>query len=95
MNFVRHSGKGLMMSAVLMTAFASSVQAMPFCGKSGYRSGPYPIIGYTPTAPVYYGPAYYGYGNSVPAVAYPQYLQPLYRERLHAVNNSPEVKQDN
>ena len=66
-------------AGILMTALATSVQAMPFCGKSNYRSHGYPhhIVGYSP-APAWYGPAYYGYGQSVPNAAYPQQpIQPL------------------
>lgn len=76
MNTVKRS---VILAGVLMTAVATSAQAMSFCGKSKYRSYGYPhhMLGYTP-APGYYGPAYYGYGRSVPYTAYSQpAMQPV------------------
>ena len=70
MNIFRHTRKVAVVAGLLMTGLATSVQAMPFCGKSGYRPTPYPVLGY---APPYYGPAYYGYGTSVPNMAYPRH----------------------
>ena len=83
----------VILAGILMTATATSVQAMPFCGKSNYRSNsyPYPMMGYAP-APGYYGPAYYGYGRSVPNAGYSQPArQPV--PKAANENKQPSVQQ--